>query len=89
MQTKTPVTEMDLAEWAKESMNKHAWLSIEYSNDEALALVERMRHEGILHLSAQDRAEVPLTALRDWLIGSYAQHIAWQPPPHPRGQSEE
>ena len=87
-QAKTPVTEMDLAEWAKESMNKHARLSIEYSNEEALALVERMRHQGILHLSAQDRAEVPIPSLRAWLTGPYAQHIAWQPPPHPQGQSQ-
>ena len=69
-------------------MHKHDPLSAEYSNEEALALVERMRHQGILHLSAQDRAEVPIASLRAWLTGPYAQHIAWQPPPHPRGQSQ-
>ena len=77
--TKTPLTEMDLAEWAKESMNKHARLSMEYSNDEALALVERMRRQGILHLSAQDRAAVPIASLRAWLTGPYARHVGWQP----------
>ena len=86
--TNTPLTERHLAKWAKESMHKHDPLSAEYSNEEALALVERMRHQGILHLSAQDRPEVPIASLRAWLTGPYAQHIAWQPPPHPRGQSQ-
>ena len=86
--TRRPLTERHLAKWAKESMHKHDPLSAEYSNEEALALVERMRHQGILHLSAQDRPEVPIPSLRAWLTGPYAQHIAWQPPPHPRGQSQ-
>ena len=79
MRTNTPLTESHLAKWAKEAMDRHDPLSIEHGNDEAHALVERMRHQGILHLSAQDRAEVPIASLREWLTGPYAQQIAWQP----------
>ena len=86
--TNTRLTRRHLARWAKESMQKHDPLSAETSNEEALALVERMRRRGILHLSAQDRAEVPIPSLRAWLTGPYARQIAWQPPGEPRGQSE-
>ena len=88
VRTNTRLTRRHLARWAKESMRKHDPLSAEYSNEEALALVERMRHQGILHLSAQDRAEVPIPSLRAWLTGPYARHIAWQPPGHPPERSE-
>ena len=88
MHTNTRLTRRHLARWAKESMQKHDPLSAKYSNEEALALIERMRRRGILHLSAQDRAEVPIPSLRAWLTGPYAQQIAWQPPPHPRGRNE-
>ena len=86
--TNRPLTERHLAMWAKESMHKHDPLSAEYSNEEALALVERMRHQGLLHLSAQDRPEVPIPSLHAWLTGPYAQRIAWQPPPDPRCRGE-
>ena len=33
----------------------------------------------ILHLSAQDRPEVPIASLRAWLTGPYARHVGWQP----------
>ena len=77
--TNTPLTERHLAKWAKESMHEHDPLSAEYSNEEALALVERMRHQGILHLSAQGRPVVPVPSLRAWLTGPYARHVGWQP----------
>ena len=77
--TNTPLTERHLAKWAKESMHEHDPLSAEYSNEEALALVERMRHQGILHLSAQDRPEVPIPSLHGWLTGPCARHVGWQP----------
>ena len=77
--TNTPLTERHLAKWAKESMHKHDPLSADYSNEEALVLVERMRHQGILHIPAQDRPEVPIPSLRAWLSGPYARHVGWQP----------
>ena len=79
MRTNTRVTKMHLAMWAKESMQKHSPLSGQYSNEEALGLVEHMRRRGILHLTAQGRAEVPIPSLHDWLTGPYARHIGWQP----------
>ena len=82
------LTERHLAKWAKESMGKHDPLAAEYTNEEALALVERMRRQGILHLSAQDRAAIPIPSLQAWLTGPYARHIAWQAPPDPRDRVE-
>ena len=86
--TNTPLTESHLAKWAKEAMDRHDPLSIEHGNDEAHALVERMRHQGILHLSAQDRAQVPIPSLREWLTGPYAQEMGWQPPADPGGRAK-
>ena len=77
--TNTPVTKRHLAKWAKKSMEKHDPLSAEHSNDDALELVECMRRRGILHLSAQGRAEVPIPSLHAWLTGPYARHVGWQP----------
>ena len=79
MRTNTRVTTMDLAEWAEGSMHRHSPLSAEYSNGEALGLVEHMRRRGILHLTAEGRAEVPIPSLRTWLMGPYAAHIGWTP----------
>ena len=83
--TNTRLTRRDLARWAKESMQRHDALSAEYSDEEALALVERMRRRGILHLPAQSRAEVPSPSLHAWLTGPYAGQIGWQPRPDSRG----
>ena len=77
--TNTPVTKRHLARWAKKSMEKHDPLSAEHSNDDALELVECMRRRGILHLSAQGRAEVPIASLHAWLTGPYARQVGWQP----------
>lgn len=77
--TNTRLTRMRLAEWAKESMQKHRALSSEHNDEAALALIERMRRRGILHLSAQGRAEVPIPSLHTWLTGPYARHVGWQP----------
>ena len=77
--TKRPLTRRHLAKWAKESMQKYDPLSAEHSDGEALALIERMRRRGILHLTAQGRAEVPIPSLHAWLTGPYARHVGWQP----------
>ena len=77
--TNTRLTKMRLAKWAKESMQKHSALSTEHSDEEALELIERMRRRGILHLTAQGRAEVPIPSLHAWLTGPYARHVGWQP----------
>ena len=84
VRTNAALTERHLAKWAKESMHRHDPLSGEFSNEEALALVERMRHQGILHLSAQDQPKVPIPSLQAWLTGPYARHIGWHPPPDPK-----
>ena len=88
VRTNTWLTRLHLAAWAKASMQKHRPLSAGYSSEAALALVEHMRRQGILHLTAEDRAEVPIPSLHAWLTGPYARHIAWQPPPHPPGRNE-
>ena len=77
--TNTRLTRMRLAKWAKESMQKHSALSSEHSDEAALALIQRMRRRGILHLSAQGRAEVPIPSLHAWLTGPYARHVGWEP----------
>ena len=80
MRTNTRLTRLHLATWAKEAMQRHHPASAQYSNEDGLELVERMRRRGILHLTAQGRAEVPIPSLHDWLSGPYARSIAWQPP---------
>ena len=78
--TKTRLTKEHLAQWAKVSMQKHSPLQAQYSNEEAFTLIETMRRSGILHLTAQGRAHVPIPSLHTWLKGAYAQHVGWQPP---------
>ena len=79
--TKTPVTKTDLVRWAtKEAMHRHDPLARDFSNEDARELVERIRQQGVLHFATQDRADVPLPSLRDWLTGRYAEHIGWQAP---------
>ena len=75
----TRLTRLDLAALAKESMQRHSPLSTEYGDEAALALVEQLRHRGILQLSPEGRAEVPIPSLRTWLTGTYAREHGWQP----------
>ena len=44
--TKTPVTKTDVVRWAKEAMYKHDPLSRDFSNEDGLELVERIRQQG-------------------------------------------
>ena len=74
------VSVRDLASWAKESMEKNDPLGAECTNEEALALVERMRRQGILEVQPHASPEIPIPSLRAWLTGPYARHIGWQPP---------
>ena len=77
--TNMVLTRPHLARWAKESMQKHSPLSREYSDEEAFALIERLRRRGILHLTEQGQAHVPIPSLRAWLTGPWAEHIGWRP----------
>ena len=75
----TPLTRRQLAASAREAMRRHDPLAEEPTADEALALVERMRRRGILHLSGDGRAEVPIPSLRAWLTGPYAAMLGYEP----------
>ena len=77
---RTRVTKGRLTRWAKDAMGKHSALTREYSDDEALALVERLRRRGIIQLSRQGDAEIPIPSLKAWLTGPYARHIGWHQP---------
>ena len=76
---KTRLTRLDIAALAKKSMQRHSPLSTEYGDEAALALVEQLRHRGLLHLSPEGRAEVPIPSLRTWLAEAYAREHGWQP----------
>ena len=72
------LTRGQLTKWAMESMEQRGSPTIEPIGREARALVERMRHEGILHLGPTGRAEVPVPSLHAWLTGAYAHEIGYQ-----------
>ena len=71
------VTKGQLAKWAMESMERRGSPMAEPIGREARRLIERMRHEGILHLGGTGRAEVPVPSLHAWLTGGYADGIGY------------
>ena len=75
----TRVSAKGLTEWAREHMHRRSPAKTEYSEAQAEALVQRMRHEGILHITQDRRAEVTIPSLHSWLTGTYARQIGWQP----------
>lgn len=82
----TRVSRRDLTEWAREHMHRRSPAKTEYSEAEAEALVQRMRHEGILHITEDRRGEVAIPSLYTWLTGTYAHQIGWEPTAQRRAQ---
>ncbi len=77
--TSKPLVEDDLAMDAAQAMQKHRPRPSGYDEHDGLTLIKQVRRRGILHLTAEGRAEVPIPSLRTWLMGPYAAHIGWTP----------
>ena len=85
----TRVSRRGLTEWAREHMHRRSPAKTEYSEAQAEALVQRMRHEGILHITDDRRGEVAIPSLHTWLTGTYARQIGWEPTAQKRAQDRK
>ena len=71
------VTKPKLAKWMQAAMRQEDPTGTQCSEEKAEELVERMQRRGILHITDDEQAEVPVPSLHTWLMESYAEQIGW------------
>ena len=61
-------------------MQQRSLLEQKPTQNEAIALVKKMHRSGILELTPEGRAVVPIPLMRTWLTGEYARRCDYNAP---------
>ena len=78
--TKNPLEQEHLIAWAHHSMRQRSPLEQKPTQDDAVALIQKMHRRGVLELTPEGRAEVPIPSMRTWLTGEYAKRCHYNAP---------
>ena len=74
------INEDQLVAWAHHSMRQRSPLERKPTQDDAITLVQQMHRRGVLELTPEGRAVVPIPSMRTWLTGEYARRCHYNAP---------
>ena len=74
------INQKQLIDWAYLSMQRRNKFQQKPTHEEAVALVKQVHQRGVLELTPERRAEVPIPSMRTWLMGEYARHCGYNAP---------
>ena len=74
------INQNQLVDWAYLSMQRRNPFQHKPAHEEAVELVKQMHRRGILELTPEGRAVVPIPSMRTWLIGEYARRCHYNAP---------